>query len=397
MQSKSRLGPTLAGCAVAGVTALAAWSDSEQDDHGDTWSTASLLTVGTPQWGQIEDASDADLFRFDLPGLATIEASTSGQTDTRGELLDSSGARLATDDDSGAGANFQIDAVLEPGVYYVQVHGSPGAYAMRVRRGGLPDHGDTAAASTLLKLHSDADLTGVRPTALLATAGRIHPSTLDTDVFRIDVPDAAEVTIRSSGTADTYATLTDNADSPIVTNDSDGNFRIDESLEQGIYYLQVRGHDVGDYRVLAAASSDVVTIRNDGDEEPPDAVTGSVVVNEDGPGGIVRWGSDAYELVSADIDADTLSVTVSYGGGCRTHTFTLVLANAFKLTDPVRLEANLAHNADSDPCEAWLTEHIAFDLTPLKSLFQAGGPQNGTIILELNLANGTQRELHYRF
>ena len=115
MQSKSRLGPTLAGCAVAGVMALAAWADSEQNDHGDTWSTASLLTVGTPQWGQIEDASDADLFRFDLPGLTTIEVSTSGQTDTRGELLDSSGARLATDDDSGAGANFQIDAVLEPG------------------------------------------------------------------------------------------------------------------------------------------------------------------------------------------------------------------------------------------------------------------------------------------
>ena len=32
----------------------------------------------------------------------------------------------------------------------------------------------------------------------------------------------------------------------------------------------------------------------------------------------------------------------------------------------------LAHNANGDACEAWLTEDYNFDLTPIKTMYQEG-------------------------
>ena len=378
-----------------GLGAFAASTACALDDHGDVSATASLLSLGSPLVGRINGASDKDLFRLDFPGQATVELRTSGQTDTRGELLDSTGARLVSDDNSGPGDNFQLAADLEPGIYYVQVDGAPGAYAVSARVGNRPDHGDTVAASTLLKLHSGDELAAVRPAVLLATAGRIYPSTDDVDMFRLDVPQPAHLTVRTSGEVDTYAALMDSAENQIAFDDSDGDFRIEAPVDAGIYYLRIHGHGIGAYRVLAAASSDVA-VRNDGTDPDTPAVVGNVVVNEDGPDGVARWGSDPYELQSAEIEADTLLATVSYGGGCANHAFTLVLENAFKMTDPPRLPATLAHDADDDMCEAWLTEDYAFDLTPLKRLAQ-DDDASGTVILELTLADGTQRDLHYRF
>ena len=106
-----------------------------------------------------------------------------------------------------------------------------------------------------------------------------------------------------------------------------------------------------------------------------------------------EWGTDAYQPGDAGIVGDTLRVTVSYGGGCEDHGFTLVLADAFMMTDPPRLPATLAHQANNDPCEAWLTEELEFDLTPLKELH--GG--SGTVLLLLSFVDGTERELRYTF
>ena len=116
-----------------------------------------------------------------------------------------------------------------------------------------------------------------------------------------------------------------------------------------------------------------------------------VVVGGDGPAGAHRWGTDAYQLGEAVIECDTLTATVSYGGGCRDHKFTLVLADAFMMMDPVRLAATLAHEANEDPCEAWLTEDIAFDLTAVKETHGAEGP----VVLLLSLVDGSEIELVY--
>ena len=151
----------------------------------------------------------------------------------------------------------------------------------------------------------------------------------------------------------------------------------------------------GAHRVLAAASTEVTTRNENGDDDASDPVAGKVVVDESGTRGTVRWGQDSYQLAAAAVQDDTLAVTLSYGGGCREHEFTLVLSNAFKMTDPVRLAATLAHDADGDPCEAWLTTDVVFDLAPLKRMTRDGG-NDTPVILELILADGSLRELHYR-
>lgn len=72
-------------------------------------------------------------------------------------------------------------------------------------------------------------------------------------------------------------------------------------------------------------------------------------------------GEDDYSLNSATITGDTLTVSVSYSGGCKAHQFTLVIAASFIESLPVRLPAVLRHEANGDACEAFPTESYARD------------------------------------
>ena len=207
-----------------------------QDDHGDTSGEATLLAIGASVAGSLYNDRDRDFFRLDLVGRALIQVRTSGQTNTQGELLDASGAWLASDDNSGPGSNFDIEIRLQPGVYYVAVTGETGRYAISARLGGDRDHGDTHDASTLLKLHTQEELASVSPSVLLATAGRIYPSTSDTDVFRIDVADDdTEVVLRTSPASfSTYGVLRDATGNEITAdNDGDGGFQLSATLNRG--------------------------------------------------------------------------------------------------------------------------------------------------------------------
>lgn len=224
-----------------------------QDDHGDTSAEATLLAIGASVAGSLYSDQDTDYFRLDLVGLAEVQIRTSGQTNTAGELLDAAGGRLMSDDDSGAGDNFDIQMELQPGVYYVAVSGETGSYAVSARLGGDRDHGDTHESSTLLKLHTQDDLASVSPSVLLATAGRIYPSTTDTDVFRIDVAEnETEVILRTAPSSyETYGVLRDATGRQVAADDDgDGAFQISKTLNRGIYYTSVNAIEVGAYRIL---------------------------------------------------------------------------------------------------------------------------------------------------
>ena len=52
--------------------------------------------------------------------------------------------------------------------------------------------------------------------------------------------------------------------------------------------------------------------------------------------GVLDKASDPYELIAARIAGDTLTATVAYGGGCESHEFTLLVSDAFMMSDPVR-------------------------------------------------------------
>ena len=96
-------------------------------------------------------------------------------------------------------------------------------------------------------------------------------------------------------------------------------------------------------------------------------------------------GDDDYVLNSATITDDTLTVSVSYSGGCRAHVFTLVIAASFVESSPVRLPAVLRHDANGDTCEAFPTESYAFDLALVRARYRAVyGPGAGSVALQLD-------------
>ncbi len=85
----------------------------------------------------------------------------------------------------------------------------------------------------------------------------------------------------------------------------------------------------------------------------------------------------------------TLTVSVSYGGGCATHAFTLVISASFIESSPVQLPVVLTHEANDDPCEARLTQSYAFDLSIIQTRCrEAYGPGAGRVVLRLDGADG---------
>ena len=111
---------------------------------------------------------------------------------------------------------------------------------------------------------------------------------------------------------------------------------------------------------------------------------GSVVIADPGENRADQWGNDAYQLNGATIADDTLTIAVAYGGGCETHRFTLIASDAFMESDPVQLSISIVHNANLDFCERWVEEAYHFDLTPIKTMYQAAYKQAaGTVVLNL--------------
>ena len=141
-----------------------------------------------------------------------------------------------------------------------------------------------------------------------------------------------------------------------------------------------------------------------GDTMDQSPYLGAVVIN-DALAPLDQWGSDEYEIQTGGedtpvIENDTLTVTMSYSGGCEAHDVTLVAfpSDVFPESYPVHLDVTLAHNAHGDACEAYLTETYAFDLTPIKARYQEvymGDP--GTIILVLQGVPDDIPDLVYTF
>ena len=103
------------------------------DDHGDTRSAATSLTLGTPVAGRIDPGDDADYFRLRLDQSTAVAIYTTGSLDTTGRLQDSSGNEVDSDDDSGAGTNFRIEATLSAGTHYIAVESSSSSQAVRTQ------------------------------------------------------------------------------------------------------------------------------------------------------------------------------------------------------------------------------------------------------------------------
>jgi len=133
----------------------------------------------------------------------------------------------------------------------------------------------------------------------------------------------------------------------------------------------------------------------EGDQTGPDSFaqlhTGTVLVD-----GATPLPPDPYTVDRAAVRNDSLLVTVRYGGGCRTHEFTLQLFKTFRESYPVQSDALIAHRANGDHCKALLVRELAFDLAPLRDHYRASY-QTLSGVIRLRLLPPAQGEVEYRF
>lgn len=88
------------------------------------------------------------------------------------------------------------------------------------------------------------------------------------------------------------------------------------------------------------------------------------------------WPRDTWQLQDAQLEDNMLELTVAYGGGCRPHDFWLVAVGDWQMLPDagpiprVGTPTLLAHDAHDDPCDAWITRTLLYDLEPLRTAYR---------------------------
>ena len=137
------------------------------------------------------------------------------------------------------------------------------------------------------------------------------------------------------------------------------------------------------FALACAESSEPATVPN-GIWSETDTWTGQVIIT--GNSSDPRWPTDPVTINTAEVKGDSLWMTVSFGGGCRGHTFLLLADAAWMESYPVQTGVRLAHESNNDPCDAMLSRTLKFDLVPLKVAYaKAYGPAPATI--RINIRN----------
>ena len=216
------------------------------DDHFNTPAHATPVTSGMQVAGNIETGDDQDYFSIEVPGAGTIQAITTGMTDTVGYLYNDAGDELAMNDDGDTDMNFDIVYnVATAGTYYVRVvsiGSGTGMYRLTVTftLGGIDDHGNDRDSATPIDIGT-------------MVAGDIETSE-DDDYFSILVPGAGTLTAMSTGMTDTLGYLYDSDGNELASDISTGNFNISpyKTTGTGTYYVRVRGFggDGGEYGLI---------------------------------------------------------------------------------------------------------------------------------------------------
>lgn len=75
---------------------------------------------------------------------------------------------------------------------------------------------------------------------------------------------------------------------------------------------------------------------------------------------------DDFDLDSVSISGKTISLDIAYGGGCKTHYFSLYMSpNSFAKSDPVQADLYLIHYNNDDACRAYVHRTVRFDISPI--------------------------------
>ncbi|MCB0711577.1 MAG: META domain-containing protein [Ignavibacteriae bacterium] len=96
-----------------------------------------------------------------------------------------------------------------------------------------------------------------------------------------------------------------------------------------------------------------------------------------------------FSTSQPQINGDLLTVQVQYSGGCEEHKFSLVGPETIPSGDPTPITLYLQHSSKPDPCLAYISNDLTFDLTPLKERWkQVTGKSSGEILITLNDLHG---------
>ena len=266
-------------------------------------SQATELALESSELGFVNHRNDEDNFIVNVPEATDVWVYAVGPTDTVGELQDSSGNRLAYNDDSelsSGRSSFFMAKNLQAGTHYLEVSGYAGYRGpYRVFATEVPDTGDTMATADSLEL-------GIPQTGL------IDPST-DTDLYELNLPFSAEVAVYTTGDVDTTGELLSSDGSTLTslsTDDDSGtdlNFSMRHVMGPGTYYVRVGsyGSETGAYALFAEPVSQLTVdgpslvrrIANGVDEE-------YFRLQMDTPGDVWIYGYGSLDTVGTLYDSD---------------------------------------------------------------------------------------------
>lgn len=116
--------------------------------------------------------------------------------------------------------------------------------------------------------------------------------------------------------------------------------------------------------------------------EPDSDCVAGVMITEQPPADIQL---DPFNLNEARISGDTLTVSVSYSGGCATHDFALFMSPAaFLESNPVQADLYIRHDSHGDLCEAYITTEVSFEVSAIARLYREFYDSGNEVILNVH-------------
>ena len=214
----------------------------DRDDHGLSAWNATAVAVGSVTNGGLDVPGDEDFFKFTVTNPGKYVIYTRGPTTTEAALYDVNYATLLSVIRlNGEQNNFRMEVVLTAGTYYLEIKGlypnPTGNYRLHIDGPGegtqsdSDDHGLSAWNATPVSVNSVTN-------GILDVPG-------DEDFFAFTIMAPGNYVIYATGPTTTEAALYDTNYNTLLSvirlNGEQNNFRIEEALTAGNYYLEIKG------------------------------------------------------------------------------------------------------------------------------------------------------------
>jgi hypothetical protein len=266
------------------------------DADGTLHVSATSIALPSAGYHDFTYPGDVDTMVLSVPSAGTLAVWTTGTADTYGAVKDASGNVVAYDNNNGQVPNFSLSCAVNPGTYYVSVR--PVSYS------GLVGYTlNTSFNPSAPPGDPGGSIATASPVAFNSSYSGAIDVAGDEDFFRLDLASAANLSVYTTGSTDTYGYLLDPSGNILTSNDDNPypNFAISHVASAGTYYIRVRHYSsggTGTYTLL---------------------VTGSGSSDSDADGLPDLWEQEYFGTLSqgpgGDFDSDGLTNLAEYQSG----------------------------------------------------------------------------------